>query len=289
MSALQERLRLYVQLTRLNRPIGILLLLWPTLWAVWIAGAGQPNPLVLAIFVAGVVLMRSAGCVMNDLADREVDPHVKRTRFRPLATGALSVREALVVALALTLVAFALVLLLNPLTIALSVVGALLAASYPFMKRYTHLPQFYLGAAFGWAIPMAFAAQTGTVPANAWLLFAAAVVWAAIYDTMYAMVDRDDDLKIGVKSMAVLFGRYDRVWIALFQLLFFAVLFIVGSSFALGTFYYLGLLVAIALAVYHQWLIRDCDRDRCFRAFLHNHWLGMAVFIGIVLDYWITA
>lgn len=282
---MQERLGLYIQLTRLNRPIGILLLLWPTLWAIWIAGAGRPDPLVLAVFVAGVLLMRSAGCVVNDLADRKVDPHVKRTRMRPLATGAISAREALGVALVLTLAAFALVLLLNPLTIALSVVGVLLAASYPFMKRYTHLPQFYLGAAFGWAIPMAFAAQTGGIPAEAWLLFAAAVVWAAIYDTMYAMVDRDDDLKIGVKSTAVLFGRYDRAWIAVFQLVFFWLLFAIGASFGLGAVYYSGLLIAIGLAIYHQWLIRDCDRDRCFRAFLHNHWLGMVVFLGIVLDY----
>lgn len=281
----QERFRLYVQLTRLNRPIGILLLLWPTLWAIWIAGAGRPDPLVLAVFVAGVVLMRSAGCVVNDLADREVDPHVKRTRLRPLATGAVGVREALLLALALTLLSFALVLLLNPLTIALSVIGAALAASYPFMKRYTHLPQFYLGAAFGWAIPMAYAAQTGAVPTQAWLLFAAAVVWAVIYDTMYAMVDRDDDLKIGVKSTAVLFGRYDRAWIGVFQLVFFWLLFAIGASAGLGAIYYTGLAIAIALAAYHQWLIRDCDRDRCFRAFLHNHWLGMVVFLGIVLDY----
>lgn len=287
MSTLTERVARYIELTRLNRPIGIMLLVWPMLWALWLAGAGQPDPLVVAVFVAGAVLMRSAGCVINDYADREFDPHVKRTRLRPLATGAVSPREALALAGALTLAAFALVLLLNPLTIALSAGGVLLAASYPFMKRYTHLPQLHLGAAFGWAIPMAFAAQTGTVPAAAWLVFAAALVWAVVYDTMYAMVDRDDDLKIGVKSTAVLFGRYDRGWIALFQGVFFWLLLLIGGHFGLGTAYHAGVLIALGLAVYHQWLIREGDRERCFRAFLHNHWLGMTVFLGIVVDYWV--
>ncbi len=285
MSALTERLGLYVQLTRLNRPIGILLLLWPTLWAVWIAGAGHPSPLIVAVFVAGVVLMRSAGCVINDYADREFDPHVKRTRLRPLATGRVRPREAIVLFIVLSLVSFALVLLLNPLTIALSLVGVALAISYPLMKRVTHLPQAYLGAAFGWAIPMAFTAQTGTVPPGGWLLFISSVIWAMVYDTMYAMVDRDDDLRIGVKSAAVLFGRYDRALIGAFQVGLLVILFAVGRLYGLGLVYDASLATGAGLMAYHQYLIRDCDRDRCFRAFLHNHWIGAIVFAGIVLDY----
>ena len=276
---------LYARLMRLDKPIGILLLLWPTLWALWIAGAGHPRPWVVAVFVLGVVLMRSAGCVINDFADRDFDRHVRRTASRPITAGQVSPREALVLFGVLSLLALALVLTLDRLTIQLSLVGAFLAASYPFTKRFTHLPQAYLGVAFGWAIPMAFAAQTGAVDPRSWWLFAAVVLWALIYDTMYAMVDRDDDLKIGVKSSAILFGRYDRFIIGLLQLAMLAVLLVVGRLFGLGLWYHLGLAVAAGLMLYHQWLIRDRDRERCFKAFLHNQWIGVAIFAGLVLDY----
>lgn len=280
-----QRLRDYAQLMRLHRPIGSLLLLWPVLWALWFAGAGRPNALVFVVFVAGVVLMRSAGCVINDYADRGFDPHVERTRDRPLASGRVSPREALVLFVLLSLIAFMLVLSMNRLTILLSFVGAALAASYPFMKRWTHLPQFYLGAAFGWGIPMAFAAQTGALPADAWILFAANIFWAAAYDTAYAMVDRDDDIKIGVKSTAILFGRADRLMVAVFHALTLGLLIWVGARNLLGLPYYMGLAAAAGLALYQQWLMRARSRDGCFRAFLNNNWFGAAVFAGLVLDY----
>ena len=276
---------LYARLMRLDKPIGILLLLWPTLWALWIAGEGHPRPWVVAVFVLGVVLMRSAGCVINDFADRDFDRHVRRTASRPITAGQVSPREALVLFGVLSLLALGLVLTLDRLTVQLSLVGAFLAASYPFTKRFTHLPQAYLGVAFGWAIPMAFAAQTGEVDPRSWWLFAAVVLWALIYDTMYAMVDREDDLKIGVKSSAILFGRYDRLIIGLLQLAMLAVLLVVGRLFGLGLWYHLGLAAAAGLMLYHQWLIRDRDRERCFRAFLHNQWIGVAIFAGLVLDY----
>jgi len=277
----------YMRLMRLDKPIGILLLLWPTLWALWIAAQGQPRPWLVAVFIAGVVLMRSAGCVINDYADRNIDSHVKRTAQRPLAAGLVSKKEALTLFAALVILAFLLVLTLNPLTIALSMVGAFLATSYPFTKRFTHLPQAYLGAAFGWAIPMVFAAQTGAVDPHSWWLFAAVLVWALIYDTMYAMVDRDDDLKIGVKSTAILFGDHDRLIIGLLQLLFLGLMLCVGWSFGLGGYYYIGLAAAAALMLYHQWLIRDRQRERCFRAFLHNHWVGVVIFAGILANYYL--
>ncbi|BAZ92450.1 4-hydroxybenzoate octaprenyltransferase [Thiohalobacter sp. COW1] len=280
-----DRLYQYYLLARLHRPIGTLLLLWPTLWALWLAAEGFPDPLVLAVFVAGVVLMRSAGCVINDYADREFDPHVKRTRERPIASGKVSPREALALFAVLCLIAFALVLLMNPLTIKLAFVGAALAAIYPFTKRFTHLPQLVLGAAFGWGIPMAFAAQTGELPRLAWLLFLVNILWATAYDTQYAMVDRDDDLKIGVKSTAILFGEADRLIIAMLQLLVLLGLGLVGSMAQLGLYYYLGLAVAAALALYQQYLIRGREREGCFRAFLNNNWFGGAVFAGLVLDY----
>lgn len=280
---------LYARLMRLDKPIGILLLLWPTLWALWIAGEGNPSVSVVLVFVTGVTLMRSAGCVINDYADRHIDRHVKRTSERPLTSGQVSEREALTLFGMLVAMAFLLALTLNALTIKLAFAGAFLAASYPFMKRYTHLPQVYLGAAFGWAIPMAFAALTGELDPRLWWLFAATVVWAVVYDTMYAMVDRDDDLRIGVKSSAILFGRYDRLIIGACQILMIALLYIAGVQFGLGDWYNLGLLVASLLAAYHQWLIHDRERTACFRAFLHNHWLGMTVFIGIALDYLLTA
>jgi len=280
-----DRLRQYWLLMRFHRPIGIFLLLWPTLWALWIAAGGMPDPKILAVFVLGVVLMRAAGCVINDYADRDFDPHVARTRQRPIAAGRVSPGEALALFGALCLAAFLLVLQLDGLTIALSLVAALLAASYPFMKRYTHLPQAYLGLAFGWAVPMAFAAQTGGVPPVAWWLLLATVLWALAYDTMYAMADREDDLKIGVKSSAILFGRYDRHLIAAIQVLMLGILGWVGRLSGLDGWYGLGLIAAAGLAVYQQWLIRDRRPDRCIRAFLNNHWLGMVVFLGIVLDY----
>jgi 4-hydroxybenzoate polyprenyltransferase len=280
----RDRLREYALLMRLHRPIGILLLLWPTLWALWFAAAGRPSWHVLGVFVAGVVLMRSAGCVINDYADRDFDPHVARTRDRPLAAGRVSAREALALFTLLALTAFALVLTLNTLTIVLSFAGALLATSYPFMKRFTHLPQFYLGAAFGWGVPMAYAAQTGTIPAEAWILFAATLCWAVAYDTAYAMVDRDDDLKIGVKSTAILFGRADRAMVALFHVLTLGLLAWAGARAGHGVIYYIGLTVAGLLAVYQQWLMRARERDGCFRAFLNNNGFGAVVFAGLAID-----
>lgn len=282
---IKDRLAQYALLMRLHRPIGALLLLWPTLWALWIAGKGHPSPGIVTLFVAGVILMRSAGCVINDYADRHFDPHVERTRERPLAAGRVSAREALWLFVGLCVVAFALVLLLNSLTVLLSIPAVLLAASYPFTKRHTHLPQFYLGAAFGWAAPMAFAAQLGELPLVAWLLFLATVLWAVAYDTMYAMVDREDDLKIGVKSTAILFGRWDRLMIGIFQALMLGVLIISGWVSPLGNYYYTGIAGAAIFAAYQQFLIRERSRSGCFQAFLNNNWLGLIVFLGILADY----
>ena len=282
---MKDRLIQYAHLMRLNRPIGIFLLLWPTLWALWIAGEGHPDLLVISVFVGGVVLMRSAGCVINDYADRNLDPHVERSKDRPIAAGRVKPKEALLLFMVLSLSAFGLVLLMNRLTIYLSLVGVALAATYPFMKRYTHLPQVYLGAAFGWAVPMAFAAQTGSIPKVAWLLFVATVLWATVYDTMYGMVDREDDIKIGVKSTAVLFGEADRFIIAIIQLLFLTALLFVGQAADLGGYYYFGILLAAALSIYQQYLIRNREPQFCFQAFLNNNWLGAAVFSGLVLHY----
>ncbi|MCC5812832.1 MAG: 4-hydroxybenzoate octaprenyltransferase [Ectothiorhodospiraceae bacterium] len=282
---MQDRFVQYARLARLDRPIGNFLLLWPMLWALWIAAEGVPEPLVLIVFVLGVLIMRAAGCVINDYADRDFDGHVKRTRHRPMAQGKVSEREALALFVVLCLIAFGLVLLMNRLTIQLAFVGVLLAATYPFMKRYTHLPQVHLGAAFGWAVPMAFAAQTGELPQVAWLLFIAAVLWATVYDTQYAMVDRDDDLKIGIKSTAVLFGDADRLMIGILQLLMVVTLVMAGLQVDLGWAYYLGLGGAAVLFVYQQWLIRNRERDACFRAFLNNNILGGVIFLGLVLHY----
>ncbi len=276
---------LYARLMRLDKPIGIYLLLWPTLWALWIAGEGKPDLLVLGVFVLGVVLMRSAGCVINDYADRNIDPHVARTCKRPVASGEVAPREALILFGVLCMLAFALVLLMNPLTVYLSFVAVALAALYPFMKRYTNLPQVVLGAAFGWAVPMAFAAQTGEVPRIAWLLFVATVLWTTAYDTMYGMVDREDDLKIGVKSTAILFGESDRVVIAVLQLLALGALVLAGQAASLDGYYYFGLALAAGLVLYQQYLIREREPVACFKAFLNNHWFGAAVFSGIVLAY----
>ena len=279
------KLKDYALLMRLHRPIGILLLLWPTLWALWIAGQGRPDPRVFVAFVLGVVLMRSAGCVINDYADRDFDPHVERTRDRPIAAGRVSPREALALFAVLCLIAFALVLTLNRLTVLLSFAGAFLAATYPFLKRYTHLPQFYLGMAFGWGIPMAFAAQTGGVPGLAWVLFAANICWSVAYDTAYAMVDREDDLKVGVKSTAILFGRYDRVMVFVFHILTIALLVVVGARAGHGLGYYAGLTAALGFALYQQRLLRHRDRDGSFRAFLNNNWFGATVFAGLAFHY----
>jgi len=279
-----NRLKLYAQLTRLDKPVGTLLLLWPTLWALWLAAApGSPGLLNLGVFIAGVVLMRSAGCAINDYADRHIDPHVARTCTRPLAAGVIRPWEALAVFAVLSLLAFALVLLLNPLTQQLAVVGLLLAASYPFMKRIHALPQLHLGIAFAWAVPMAYAAQSGQFNLSALLLFLATVTWTIAYDTMYALADREDDLKIGVKSTAILFGKHDRLIIGLFQLTTLLILALVGWIHDLGVSYALGLLVAAGLSLWQQWLIRDYDPAACIRAFKNNQWLGAIVFIGIVL------
>lgn len=280
-----ERLYHYGLLMRLDRPIGILLLLWPVLWALWIASHGHPNIDVLIIFILGVILMRSAGCAINDFADRNFDPHVARTRHRPLSAGTVTEKEALMVFAVVSIVAFLLVLFLNGLTILLSFVGLLLALTYPFMKRYTHLPQVYLGMVFGWGIPMAFAAQTGTLPKVAWLLFLANVLWSTAYDTMYAMVDRADDMRIGVKSTAILFGDGDRVVIGFIQALFMIVMLVVGRQTGMGAYYYLGLGAAAALGVYQQYLIRNREPGPCFKAFLNNNWFGAAIFCGIALNY----
>lgn len=283
---LVSRLGLYAQLIRFEKPIGFYLLLWPTLWALAVAAEGSPDGWILFVFVCGVFLMRSAGCAINDYADREIDMHVSRTRERPLTSGKITPREALAVFAVLGLIAFLLVLSLNRFTILLSLVGILLAASYPFMKRFHYLPQVHLGAAFGWSILMAFAAQTETLPKQAWLLYVATLVWTVAYDTMYSMVDRDDDLKLGIKSTAILFGDYDRIMIAVFQLLFLLALVLVGLDLEYSAVYYLGLGMAVLLLGYEQFLIADRAPAHCFSAFLHNHWVGAAVFAGIIGHYY---
>ncbi len=277
------RLGQYWRLVRGDRPIGILLLLWPTWWALWLAADGLASRRLWLIFTVGVWLTRSAGCVINDYADRWLDPQVERTKSRPLATGAVSGREALLVFAVLMLAAFALVLMTNRLTVYLSVAGALLAASYPYLKRHTYLPQVYLGIAFGWGIPMAFAATHGTVPALAWLLFIANVVWATAYDTWYAMVDRDDDVRAGAKSTAILFGEADLAAQAVLYALFLATLVLVGVRATLAPAYYVGLAIVAMLVAWEFRIARRRDRDGCFRAFLHNNWIGATVFAGLVL------
>jgi len=279
------RLGHYWRLVRADRPIGIYLLLWPALWALWVAAEGIPPWWTLLVFVLGTALMRSAGCAINDYADRDFDGHVSRTALRPLAAGLVSPREALAVFVVLSLLAFALVLTLNTKTIAYSFVAVVLAAAYPFMKRYTHMPQLVLGMAFGWAVPMAFTALQNQTPPVAWVLFAATVVWALIYDTMYAMVDREDDIKIGIKSTAILFGRFDRVVIGLLQALMLALLWLVGDMAGRGVLYQAALAAGAGLFVYHQRLIRRREPQACFHAFLHNHYFGMLVFLGLFGDY----
>jgi 4-hydroxybenzoate polyprenyltransferase len=280
-----SRLREYLRLMRLDRPIGIWLLLWPVLWALWISGAGHPDERLFVIFVLGTFVMRSAGCVMNDFADREFDPHVRRTADRPLAKQSVSPAEALGLFAVLALVALALIIPLNRPTQVLALIGGVLAVTYPFLKRFFSLPQAYLGAAFGWSVPMAFAAQTGSVPAVAWVLFLSVVLWTTAYDTIYAMVDREDDLVIGIRSSAILFGRADRVIIAALQAGALGGLALVGWMTALGRWYWAGLLAAAALALHQQRLIRNRDPAACFRAFLNNNLFGFVVFAGLALDY----
>ena len=289
MAHLTERLKQYFLLARFDRPIGILILLWPSLWALWVAGNGKPDIRVLTVICLGVVLMRAAGCVINDYADRDFDPHVERTKQRPIAAGNVSPKEALIVFAVLCLIAFVLVLQLNFYTIKLSFIAVFLAGSYPFMKRYTHLPQAYLGIAFGFAVPMAFSAQLNEIPAVAWLMYLAVVLWALVYDTMYAMVDKDDDLKIGVKSTAILFGAYDRQIIAALQLTIIGLLIVVGQLQQLGWIYYFCLAGASGLFGYQQKLIANRDKALCFRAFLNNNWFGIAVYVGFVLAYYLPA
>ncbi len=284
----KERARQYGLLMRVDRPIGSLLLLWPTLWALWIAGEGRPDAFITLVFIIGVFVMRSAGCVINDYADRELDPHVARTRDRPLAAGHVTPKEALLLFSSLCLLALALVLTLNHLTLLMSLVAVPLAASYPFMKRFTYLPQIHLGVAFGWAVPMAFAAQTGSVPPIAWLILTGVVLWAVAYDTMYAMVDREADIQVGVKSTAILFGELDRLMIGVVQLCFFAVMLLVGNQLALGRYYYLGLALAAGLSLYQQYLIRGREPGGCFKAFLNNNWVGAVILVGLIADYGLT-
>jgi 4-hydroxybenzoate polyprenyltransferase len=280
-----QQLILYYRLMRLDRPIGILLLVWPTLWAIWIASSGHPSLLVVFIFVAGTVLMRSAGCVINDYADRDIDKHVKRTKDRPVTSGKVSTREALLLAAALSIIAFLLILPLNTLTKLLSIPAVFLAGSYPFTKRFLAIPQAYLGIAFGFGIPMAFAAIQGNVPAIAWWLLLANIFWCIAYDTEYAMVDRDDDVHLGIHSSALFFGKYDVLAVMGSYAAALAILAYIGLSLQLDMMYYLGLLLAAGIAAYHYTLIRGRQRDLCFRAFLHNNWFGAAVFAGLALHY----
>ena len=281
-----EKLRLYISLIRLDKPIGILLLLWPTLTALWIAVEGVPDYTILTVFVLGVILMRSAGCAINDYADREVDSLVVRTMNRPLATGELQPKEALIIAAVLSVTAFSLVVLfLNTLTIMMSVVAILLAGLYPFMKRYTYLPQVFLGAAFAWAIPMAFAAQTNAVPTVAWLLFLANILWTTAYDTFYAMADREDDMLAEIKSTAILFGDDDKVIVGIIQFSFLLVMVLVGTSLEMSYVFYIGIILAALLSIYQQILVANRDPARCLQAFINNNWVGAVLFFGVVAHY----
>ena len=279
------RVKAYARLLRLDKPIGIWLLLWPVLWALWLSSAGKPDPHVFLVFVLGTVLTRSAGCAINDYADRNFDGHVQRTRDRPLVTGQLDPLEALALCISLGLIALGLVLTLDPLTQQMALVGAALLMTYPFMKRFFPLPQFYLGAAFTWSVPMAYAAHTGAVPRMAWLLFIAGLLWTMAYDTMYAMVDREDDRKLGIRSSALLFGDADRFIIGIMQLMTLFALWLAGRELELSLWYGLGLAVAAIFALYQQHLIHERKPEDCFKAFLNNNYFGMAIFIGIALEY----
>ena len=280
-----EKLKLYWRLARLDKPVGWLLLLWPTLWALWIAADGHPRPAIVAIFVLGVITMRAAGCVINDIFDRDLDPLVERTRTRPLASGAVTVREALMIFFLLLTIAFGLVLLLNRQTVWLAVVGAGIAASYPLAKRFTNLPQVYLGVAFSWGIPMAFTAQDSPLMPLAWWLLGTNLLWTVAYDTMYAMADRPDDLKAGIKSSAIMFGRFELAINASLQAITLLSLALMGLYLGFGVIFYLGLGAAALTAVYQLYLCKDRDRQRCFKAFLNNIWFGGFVFAGLFFTY----
>jgi 4-hydroxybenzoate polyprenyltransferase len=273
------------RLMRFDKPIGILLLLWPTLWALWIAGEGHPSVKNVLIFCTGVVLMRAAGCIMNDVADRDFDPHVERTRSRPLASGELTVRQALITFFVVMLLAFGLVLMTNLLTIKLAFAGAVLASTYPFFKRWTHFPQVVLGVAFGWGIPMAFAAENGSIAAVAWLILLINVLWSVIYDTLYAMVDRDDDISIGLKSTAILFGRSDLLILRLLKILMIALLVWLGFLLQFSWPWFAGVAIAAVLFARQQYLVRGRNRDECFKAFLNNNWVGVAIWTGLLITY----
>lgn len=280
-----DRLKIYVQLMRLDKPIGILLLLWPMLWGLWFSAKGMPDAHVLVIFVLGTVLMRSAGCVINDFADRKIDPHVERTKNRPMAAGKIGSKEAILLAAGLSLCAFLLILPLNQLTILLSVPALFLAGTYPFTKRFFAMPQAYLGIAFSFGIPMAFAAQTNSLPPLIWILMLANLFWVIAYDTAYAIVDKPDDLKIGIKTSAITMGRFDVMGVMLCHGMFIVIMLAIGQLQAMGMAYYAGLMIAVGLIIYQYTLIRNRDRTLCFKAFLHNNWVGMVVFAGIALDF----
>jgi 4-hydroxybenzoate polyprenyltransferase len=282
---ISRRIEEYLRLMRLNRPIGIWLLLWPTLWALWVAGDGHPDPKVLIVFVLGVTVMRSAGCIVNDFADRNVDPYVKRTRERPLAARRVTPVEALVLFVILSAAALWLVLRLDAFTLRLACVGAALTVSYPFLKRFFALPQLYLALAFSWGVPMAFAALVGALPRAAWMMFVATIIWVTVYDTLYAMVDREDDLRIGLRSSAIVFADMDRVIVGVLQLMMLLALLLMGLSLHFGNAYVGGLAAAAVFFAYQQWLIRTREPDECLRAFQNNHYVGMSVFIGILLEY----
>jgi len=273
------------RLMRFDRPIGILLLLWPTMWALWIAGAGSPSSKNILIFCTGVVLMRAAGCIMNDVADRDFDPHVERTRSRPLASGELTVPEALITFIVVMLLAFGLVLMTNALTIRLAFAGAVLASTYPFFKRFTHFPQVVLGLAFGWGIPMAFAAETGQIAPAAWLILLINVIWSVIYDTLYAMVDRDDDISIGLKSTAIMFGSFDLLILRLLKIAMIALLLLLGMKLQFSWPWFSGVAVAAILFAWQQYQVRDRGGDACFKAFLNNNWVGVAIWVGLLATY----
>lgn len=282
----REQLKQYLYLMRFHRPIGLLLLLWPTLWALWLASNGSPEPQLLIVFIVGVILMRAGGCIVNDLADRHLDPHVKRTQDRPLASNKVSVREALILALILGALSFCLVIwACNLFTIELAILAVGIVVVYPFLKRVTHLPQLGLGVAFAWGVPMAFAAERNHIGTDGWFLFVTAMVWPIIYDTMYAMMDREDDLKIGIKSAAILFAQMDRLIIGLLQVLFITMMIIVGLMFHLHVTFYLALLLVSILFIYQQWLISFADSQMCYRAFRNHHWVGLIIFLGIVFSY----
>ena len=280
-----DKFKQYLLLIRLNRPIGIFLLLWPTLWGLWIASEGFPNTKILVVFLFGVFLMRSAGCILNDIIDKDFDKFVARTKNRPLASDKLSSIEAFIVAISLIFIAFLLVLTTNTLTVQLSFVAIILAGTYPFLKRHTYLPQFFLGLTFGWSIPMAFAATTNSIPKIAWLLLIANILWTVVYDTIYAMIDREDDLKIGIKSTAILFDDADRFIIGLIQSLVLIALIVIGQQASLNTIYYFSLIIGGCLFLYQLHLIRNRDPKKCMQAFLNNNWFGLVVFIGLFINY----